>query len=77
MAFEKYKFGKQSRWQYRLPIIVPSSVQPLHSHLPAKKVMTTMMMMMMIDKVDGGVALAMVMLMMIVLVTSTYFYDKR
>ena len=77
VAFEKYKFGKQSRWQYRLPIIVPSSVQPLHSHLPAKKVMTTMMMMMMIDKVDGGVALAMVMLMMIVLVTSTYFYDKR
>ena len=75
-AFEKYKFGKQSRWQYRLPIIVPSSVQPLHSHLPAKKVMTTVMMMM-IDKVDGGVALAMVMLMMIVLVTSTYFYDKR
>ena len=78
MAFEKYKFGKQSRWQYRLPIIVPSSVQPLHSHLPAKKVMTTvMMMMMMIDKVDGDVALAMVMLMMIALVTSTYFYDKR
>ena len=45
-AFEKYKFGKQSRWQYRLPIIVPSSVQPLHSHLPRKKVIVLMRMMM-------------------------------
>ena len=45
-AFEKYKFGKQSRWQYRLPIIVPSSVQPLHSHLPRKKVIVLMMMIM-------------------------------
>ena len=58
-AFEKYKFGKQSRWQYRLPIIVPSSVQPLHSHLPRKKVivlmrmiMMIMVMMMMIDDYD-------------------------
>ena len=47
-AFEKYKFGKQSRWQYRLPIIVPSSVQPLHSHLPRKKVIVLMRMIMMI-----------------------------
>ena len=46
-AFEKYKFGKQSRWQYRLPIIVPSSVQPLHSHLPRKKVIVLMRMIMM------------------------------
>ena len=48
-AFEKYKFGKQSRWQYRLPIIVPSSVQPLHSHLPRKKVIVLMRMMMMVN----------------------------
>ena len=45
-AFEKYKFGKQSRWQYRLPIIVPSSVQPQHSHLPAKKLMIVILIMM-------------------------------
>ena len=70
-AFEKYKFGKQSRWQYRLPIIVPSSVQPQHSHLPAKKLMIVILIMITTMMMMVGMLVAMAMFVEVVMIFMT------